>query len=131
MAKTEAMPPAPADERKPLEVTNVRPSLVGIAGLTFKPGDTKTIPAKHEAAVRRSPLFGKVLIEGRKEMPPPLPMAKPAGLGGLEEVNALAYIALETELPLLSQWAEGESTGEKRKTVLDAIAARATVLSTK
>lgn len=104
-----------------LEVTNMRPSRVSIAGLVFLPGDTKVIPPEHAARVRRHQWFGTILREGRVMMPVPVQQAKPTDLGTLDEDKAIAYIKIETDRQVLSRWAKSET----RLSVVEALAEKA------
>lgn len=106
-------------------VTNTRPSLVRIAGIKFLPGDTKTIPPEHVARVRAHPWFKTgILVEGQAQMPVPRAVAKPQDLTSYDESKALAFINLETDLRVLTNWAKAET----RPAVIDALGKKASSL---
>lgn len=117
----EGLESSAASNPEGMTVTNVRPSLVRIAGLKFKPGDTKTIPPEFVDRVRRSTIFGRYLVEGIAAMPPPMGISRPTDLSGFDESKALAFIRQEADRKTLVEWARSE----ERAGVLQAIADRA------
>lgn len=103
----------------PITLTNTSARLVyPCRGHRILPGETLTLDLDQATAeaVRGSPLIlDGTLVEGRAKMPAP---AKPT------EEQILALIQAETSLAALQALAKGE----RRKAVLEAIAARAEAL---
>lgn len=118
--------------KKPLVLTNVRPGQVRIAGLTFQPGDRKTIPEQFADAVRKAPVFGRYLLEGDVRLPEAPEPPKVPSLADLDDPKALAMVRLEDSLETLAAWAESENaTGKPRRAVLDMIRERAESIARK
>ncbi len=104
-------------------VTNVKPRLITIAGISIPPGGTTGergiphIPKKHVEGVKKSPVFrAGELVEGKKE----ISVGAPIAIETLDIDQACKIVSAESEISILSGWADKED----RKEVLAAIKAR-------
>lgn len=116
--------PAPEDgapKPPPFLVTNVKPRLIEIAGHRIKPTETVEIPPEHVEGVKKSPPFlARWLVEGT----PTLPASAPTDITKLDETRAIKLVGIETELSVLSSWADTE----QRPAVVNAIRERVKLL---
>jgi hypothetical protein len=118
------------------EYTNKRFSKVTVGGVNFLPGDTKEVSddvAKALEATTRGkthPLRNPknpVLVPGKADMPPPVPIKRIDSLESLDTQKALAQVKLCDDVGTLAQWHETE----KRQMIQAAIEQRGRELGPK
>lgn len=111
-------PPDAGKQGPPFIVTNVKPRLIGIAGLNIGPGQSAEIPPEHVEGVKASSVFkARFLVEGT----PALPASTPIDITRLDVEKAKKLIAVEDDPSVLTAWIDADKRAEVIRALQDRV----------